>query len=87
MIYYGLGACLFTLPTVTENQRTEEGVGIFNLLRTFQKNDKAMKKWRLKAMLVDTRKTRLIILSTADARHVPPWVYRKFVLTPSAKKD
>ena len=56
-------------------------------MRAFRKDDKALKRWRLKAMLVDTRKTRLTILSTADVKHVPPWVYRKFVPTPSVKKD
>jgi hypothetical protein len=71
----------------TRNHHTEEEASIINLLKIFRKNDNAVKRWRLKAMLVDTRKTRLTILSTADFRHVPPWVYKKFVPTTDAKKE
>ncbi len=51
------------------------------------KSGNAVKKWRAKAMLVDTHKTKLTIVSTSDSRHVPPWVYKMFVSTPDSKRE
>ncbi|MBS7632409.1 hypothetical protein KEJ15_02135 [Candidatus Bathyarchaeota archaeon] len=72
----------FLLPTIATY---EEESDVTALSKIFKKKGKALEKWRLKAMLVDTRKTKLTISFSTTSYHVPPWVYKKFVPAPSEK--
>jgi hypothetical protein len=48
-------------------------------MKLFSGKEKAEKKWRKRAWMVDSEKTR-IIFDTADSlrpKRVPPWIYGK----------
>jgi hypothetical protein len=42
---------------------------------------KAIKKWHRKALMIDPKKTTLLLLESGDAKpkHVPPWVQKREV--------
>jgi hypothetical protein len=47
-------------------------------MRLFRRKGHAVKKWHERAMMIDPKKTKLTIISTDGAKHIPPWVYKKF---------
>lgn len=81
----GLETCLFTRLSLSTIAKREEESDVITISKIFKKKGKALEKWRLKAMLVDTKKTKLTILFSSTPYHVPPWVYKKFVPTSSEK--
>jgi hypothetical protein len=62
------------------NKTKEKGEGLF--LRLFHKKGQAIKNWRTRALLIDTRKTHLTIIEDENnVRKVPAWAYKEFVQT------
>jgi hypothetical protein len=55
-------------------------------VKFFSRKSKALKKWHNRALLIDPKKTKLILLGTDDGKSVPPWVYKRFNL-PQANKE
>jgi hypothetical protein len=49
-------------------------------MRLFSRKRNAVKKWHERALMIDPRKTKLTFLSGSEARHIPPWAYKKFAL-------
>jgi len=46
-------------------------------MRLFGRKGEGLKKWRLKALLVNPHETKLILSSTSKPRRVPPWFLRE----------
>jgi len=48
-------------------------------MKLFERKEKAEKKWRGRAWMVNSDKTRIILLNASSPRpkHLPPWIYRK----------
>jgi len=57
------------------------GEGRAASMRLFSKKGRAVKNWHARAMLIDTRRTKLTLISTSHVKHVPPWVYEKFAMS------
>jgi hypothetical protein len=49
-------------------------------VKLFSRKSKAVKKWHSRALLIDPKKTKLILLGNDEVKSVPPWVYKKFNL-------
>jgi len=47
-------------------------------MRLFSRKGKAVKKWHDRAMTIDPKKTKLILVGNGDAKDVPTWVYKRF---------
>ena len=47
-------------------------------MKFFNRKNRALKNWHARAMMIDPKKTRLILLGNEEIKHVPPWVYKKF---------
>ena len=54
-------------------------------MRFFSKKGRAVKNWHARALLIDPKRTKLTLISTSDAKHIPAWVYKKFGM-PQIKK-
>ena len=52
----------------------------------FHRKSKVVKKWRSRAWSIDPNKTNLTIVFRKDSssQHVPPWIYRKWLVSGSA---
>lgn len=48
-------------------------------MKLFYRKEKADKKWRRRGWMVDSDKTRIILVPAGSLKpkHVPPWIYRK----------
>ncbi len=49
-------------------------------MKLFGRKRNAVKKWHERALMIDPRKTKLTFLSGSEAKHIPPWVYKKYGL-------
>lgn len=54
-------------------------------VRLFRRKGQAVKNWRARALLIDPKKTKLILVGSKKTKDVPAWAYRKFVAK-SARK-
>lgn len=48
------------------------------MMKFFRKRNKAMKKWRVRAIFIDLHKTRIII-DAPGKEHVPPWIFKRLL--------
>jgi hypothetical protein len=46
-------------------------------MRLFRRKGEGMKRWRLRALLVNPHETKLTLSSTSKPRRVPPWFFRE----------
>jgi hypothetical protein len=48
-------------------------------MKLFHRKEKAEKKWRRRAWMINYEKTRIILVTDNNVRpkHVPPWICRK----------
>jgi hypothetical protein len=49
-------------------------------MKLFSRKAQAMKNWHARALMIDPKRTKLTLISTSDAKHIPPWVYKKFAM-------
>ncbi len=47
-------------------------------MRLFRRKRNAVKNWHARALMIDPNKTRITIVKTKTAKHVPLWVYKKY---------
>ena len=51
-------------------------------MKLFGVKSKNWKKWHAKALLIDPRRTKIVLAESSTRqheRHVPPWIYRSFL--------
>ena len=46
-------------------------------MRFFRRKGCAVKKWHARALTIDPNKTRITIVRTKKAKHIPIWLYKK----------
>ena len=47
-------------------------------MRLFSRKGCAVKNWHARALMIDPNKTKLTLIRTNEAKHLPSWVYRKY---------
>jgi len=47
-------------------------------VKFFKRRSKAPKKWHARALMIDPKKTKLILLGNEGIKSVPLWVYKEF---------
>jgi hypothetical protein len=47
-------------------------------VKFFNRKKHGIKNWHARAMMIDPKKTHLIIVGNQRVKHVPPWVLEKF---------
>ena len=48
-------------------------------VKLFRRKGQAVKNWHARALLIDPKKTKLILISSKKTKNVPAWAYEKFV--------
>lgn len=56
-------------------------------VRFFSRKSRALKNWHTRAMLIDPKKTKIILLGNEEIKRVPPWVYKKFAAQQSDEEN
>jgi hypothetical protein len=47
-------------------------------MKFFNKKGGAVRKWHDRAMMIDPKRTKLILIGNGSAKDVPTWVYKRF---------
>ena len=47
-------------------------------MKIFRRKGRAVKNWHARALTINPNKTRITIVRTKKAKHIPIWVYKKY---------